>query len=114
MRYRIRTRGVLIKPAFQDMDKCNRGFVTRGQFSRILDMLGFGLDEASVALLCSVYCNLGNHNDVNYVDFNKSVDPRSQGQEQLAMEQTLTPRSDSPSKYFDSRGRVGRMTSASA
>jgi Ca2+-binding EF-hand superfamily protein len=113
MRYRIRTRGILMKPAFQDMDKCNRGYVTRGQFSRVLDMLGFGLDANSVALLCSVYCDLGNHNDVNYVDFNKSVDPKPQGKE-LSLDQTLSPRSDSPSKYFDSRGRVGRMVSAAA
>jgi Ca2+-binding EF-hand superfamily protein len=112
MRYRIRTRGMLLKPTFQDMDKCNRGYVTKGQFSRVLDMLGFGLDEASIKLLRSVYCNLGNLNDVNYIDFLKSVDSCSEEQDS-PRDELQSPRSET-SKYFDARGRVSHLVSAMA
>merc|ERR1712241_936672 len=97
--------GIYLKPMFQDMDKTNQGHVSRGQFSRVMSMLGFELDETSIGLLCGVYCDLGNHNDFNYVDFLKALDP-SNGEE-LAMEQAMSPLHDnSSSKYFDARGTV--------
>mmetsp|Transcript_14116 Transcript_14116/g.41181 ORF Transcript_14116/g.41181 Transcript_14116/m.41181 type:complete len:179 (+) Transcript_14116:2-538(+) len=109
MRTRIRKRGILMKPAFQDMDPIRTGHVSREQFSRILYMMGFELDDTCIGLLCAAYCDLGNHNDVNYVDFLKSVDPPDQDQE-LALEQAASPRQDERcAKYFDARGFVRPM-----
>jgi Ca2+-binding EF-hand superfamily protein len=109
---RIRTfvcrRRVLIKPMFQDMDKTNRGFITRNQFSRAMTSLGFALTEIEIGILSSFYCNLGNHLDFNYVDFVKSVDPPDAEQE-IAMMQMSGPFVDfSPKQYFDDIGRVQR------
>lgn len=106
LRYQVRTRRMLLMPVFQDFDFANRGYVTRTQFARCMDMLGFGLDEVSIALLCGVYCDYGNHHDVNYKEFIRSVDPRPEDQE-LAMSQAQSPHLDFvPSRYFDHRGQV--------
>uniref|UniRef100_A0A7S2MSP4 EF-hand domain-containing protein n=1 Tax=Alexandrium andersonii TaxID=327968 RepID=A0A7S2MSP4_9DINO len=106
LRSRVRKRGIFLKPMFQDMDRTNRGHVSRNQFARILHMLGFELDERQIGLLCAKYCDLGNHNDVNYVDFMKSIDPPDEDQE-LAMEQNQAPHQEVQcSKYFDARGTV--------
>jgi len=104
IRSRVRKRRVHLKPLFQDMDRVNRGHVTRGQFSRILCMLGFELDEASMGLLAGAYCDLGNHHEVNYVDFLQSVDPPDDGV-MMAMESMQAPfQGHQSSKYFDARG----------
>lgn len=106
LRTRVRLRNILIKPQFQDMDRTSRGFITRSQFGRVMGMLGFELSEIEVGLLCSTYCNFGNHLDFNYVDFCKSVDPPDPDAE-LAMEQLTSPHAGSPpSKYFDDLGKV--------
>jgi Ca2+-binding EF-hand superfamily protein len=112
MRYRVRTRGMLLKPTFKDMDKTNNGYITRGQFERAMDMLGFGLDEASLGLLYTQYCDQGNHVDVNYLNFMKSVDPPLEHHE-LAMQQQQAPyKGFQPAKYFDHKGgMVGRGSS---
>lgn len=109
MRSRVRKRGIYLKPAFQDMDRTNNGHVTRNQFARVMHMLGFELDEVAIGLLCGVYCDLGNHNDFNYIDFLKSIDPPDEDTE-LAMEQATAPHQDQQlSKYFDARGTVRSM-----
>mmetsp|Transcript_3357 Transcript_3357/g.7696 ORF Transcript_3357/g.7696 Transcript_3357/m.7696 type:complete len:496 (+) Transcript_3357:78-1565(+) len=106
MRSRVKKRGIYLKPMFQDMDRTNQGHVSRSQFARVMCMLGFELDEVAIGLLCSVYCDLGNHNDFNYVDFLKAVDPPNEDTE-LAMEQATAPYQDHlSSKYFDARGTV--------
>mmetsp|Transcript_98951 Transcript_98951/g.308346 ORF Transcript_98951/g.308346 Transcript_98951/m.308346 type:complete len:513 (-) Transcript_98951:42-1580(-) len=109
LRSRVQKRGIFLKPMFQDMDRTNRGHVTRNQFARILHMLGFELDERQIGLLCIKYCDLGNHNDFNYIDFLKSVDPPDEDTE-LATEQQAQPHQEiSSSKYFDARGTVRSM-----
>uniref|UniRef100_A0A7S1MEB6 EF-hand domain-containing protein n=1 Tax=Alexandrium catenella TaxID=2925 RepID=A0A7S1MEB6_ALECA len=106
LRSRIRKRGIFMKPAFQDMDRTNNGHVTRNQFSRVMHMCGFELDEVNIGLLCGAYCDLGNHNDFNYIDFLKSVCPPD-GDTELAMEQATGPHQEAQcSKYFDARGTV--------
>eukprot|EP00418_Pyrodinium_bahamense_P089743 CAMPEP_0179037214 /NCGR_PEP_ID=MMETSP0796-20121207/14014_1 /TAXON_ID=73915 /ORGANISM="Pyrodinium bahamense, Strain pbaha01" /LENGTH=501 /DNA_ID=CAMNT_0020733517 /DNA_START=75 /DNA_END=1580 /DNA_ORIENTATION=- len=106
MRSRVRKRNIYLKPAFQDMDRTNTGHISRNQFARVMHMLGFELDEVQIGLLCGVYCDLGNHNDFNYTDFLKSVDPPDEDAE-LAMEQATAPHQEFQcSKYFDPRGTV--------
>jgi Ca2+-binding EF-hand superfamily protein len=106
MQYRVRTRGLAMKPCFQDLDKAHRGYVTKNQFGRVLTMLGFELGQSEVSLLCEAYCNLGNHIDVNYVDFTTKLEAPHEEQ-QLAMEQASGPVEVlSLSKYFDHGGRV--------
>mmetsp|Transcript_3347 Transcript_3347/g.9521 ORF Transcript_3347/g.9521 Transcript_3347/m.9521 type:complete len:495 (+) Transcript_3347:74-1558(+) len=116
IRARIRNRRILLNPAFQDMDRTSQGHVTRSQFARVMSMLGFELDEAGVALLAGVYCDLGNHNSFNYKDFVRSVDPGLYGDPQThrSLDDYTAMAPQSPryadctprSKYFDSRGEV--------
>merc|ERR1712232_613141 len=106
IRTRVHLRRVLIKPMFQDMDKAHRGFITRNQFSRAMTSLGFELTEIEIGILSTVYCNLGNHLDFNYVDFVKSVDPPDAEQEMAAMQMSGPFVDFSPKKYFDTCGRV--------
>jgi len=106
IRSRVRRRGIYLKPAFKDMDRAGTGHVSRNQFTRVMHMLGFELDDAAIGLLCGNYCDLGNHNDFNYVDFLRCIDPPNEDTE-LAMEQATAPFSDlGTSKYFDARGTV--------
>jgi Ca2+-binding EF-hand superfamily protein len=102
IRARISARRILMKPMFLDMDKARKGLVTRNQFLRIMgSMLGFDLNGQEVALLAGYYCDRGNHNDFNYVDFIKACDPPDE-QEEAAMSQLNSPYQDqAPSKYFD-------------
>jgi len=101
IRTRIRTRRILMKPMFLDMDKARKGLVTRNQFLRVMgSLLGFDLSGEEVALLAGYYCDRGNHNDFNYVDFIKACDPPDEDQE-IAMSQLNAPYQDeAPSKYF--------------
>lgn len=106
LRTRVRLRRILIKPAFRDFDRPNRGFITRAQFARIMSMLQMELTEHEIATLCSVYCNIGVHNDFNYLDFCRSIDVPDADTE-LAMSQRQLPYQDfEPAKYFDDSGRV--------
>jgi hypothetical protein len=108
LRYNVRTRGIHLNPTFLDMDRMHKGFITKGQFIRCLDMLKLGLDEASVKLLATLYADRGNHLDVNYVDFIKSVDKPDPDAE-LALAQHQMPYQDwVPPTYFDHRGNIGK------
>merc|ERR1719183_2968417 len=60
VRARIKTRRILMKPMFMDMDRANRGLVTRNQFTRVMGMLGFELDTTEISLLAGYYCDRGN------------------------------------------------------
>jgi len=100
IRSRISKRRILMKPMFLDMDKANRGVVTRGQFHRVMGMLGFELVPEDITLLAGYYCDRGNHNEFNYVDFIKACDPPDESEE-IAMGQLNSPYQDAaPSKYF--------------
>lgn len=106
IRFRVRNRRTLMKPVFQDMDPVNRGLVTRNQFSRCMWMLGFELDEAAIALLASVYCDRGNHNDFNYLDFCKSCDPAEADCIAAMQVPGVISHDLMPNRYFDLRGMV--------
>jgi len=109
MRSRVRKRGIYMKPGFQDMDRINRGHVSRNQLARLLVMFGFELDEVAIGLLCCEFCDLGNHNDFNYIKFLSVVDPPN-GDVELAMEQATAPHQGFRcSRYFDERGTVRPM-----
>jgi Ca2+-binding EF-hand superfamily protein len=110
IRSRIRKQRILLKPGFQDFDKVRRGIVTRDQFSRIMGMAGFELTESQVSLLCKVYCDRGNHNEFNYIDFCESCDKKSES-DITAMGQYQAPyQPHQSSKYFDASGRVLSMS----
>lgn len=100
IRTRVTMRRMLIKPAFQDMDRTVTGKVTKNQFARVMQILGFELDETAIALLANSYCDRGNHRDFNYVDFCKSIDPKDDDIE-IAMQQLNGAYQDFvPAKYF--------------
>jgi len=109
IRARIRQRRILMKPMFLDMDKAHKGLVTRNQFTRVMGQLGFELSLEETALLAGFYCDRGNHNDFNYVDFIKACDPPIEEQE-IAMSQLNAPYQDqAPSKYFHPNGAIQPM-----
>jgi len=112
IRKRISNRRVLMKPMFLDMDKAHKGLVTRGQFGRVMGQLGFEIDQEEISLLAGLYCDRGNHNDFNYVDFIKACDPPVEDEE-IAMSQLNAPYQDqAPSKYFLEGGKVKPMDRA--
>jgi len=106
IRSQVKVRRPQLRQRFKDMDKTNRNHVTRSQFARVMHMLGFELNDTALDLLCRVYCDFGNHNEFNYLDFCTSCDPPTD-EERIAMHQHMSPYQDRlPSKYFDSRGMV--------
>jgi Ca2+-binding EF-hand superfamily protein len=106
IRSRIYQRRVLMMPAFRDMDRKNCGTVSRGQFHRVMGTLGFEMTPEDVSLLAGYYCDRGNHNEFNYVDFIKACDPPNE-QEEVAMSQLNAPYQDAaPSKYFQTGMKV--------
>jgi hypothetical protein len=112
IRARTRVRRIPLRTLFQDFDKTNRGHVTKSQFHRVMHMLGFEFKQAHTDLLCRLYCDLGNHQEFNYLDFCAACDPPSP-HEQLAMDQTEQPYFPSqPSKYFNEVGRVTALQTA--
>lgn len=112
IRARTQVRRIPLRTMFQDFDTIRRGHVTKGQFTRVMHMLGFELDEAHTNLLCRVYCDLGNHREFNYLDFCASCDPPT-ANEKLAIEQTSKNYDPpQPSKYFNAQGRVEPLRSA--
>jgi len=109
IRARVRERRLNLAPFYQDFDRSRRGHVSRGQFARVMATIGFGLDDVQVGMLCSRYCDLGNHNEFNYLDFCAACDPPSES-EKVAMKQTTQPyEPPSVSLYFDERGKVSPL-----
>merc|ERR1719161_2479771 len=106
IRARIRTRRILVRPDFAHFDPTHTGHVTKGQFARVMDTLGFQMDASAIDMLGYCYCDLGNHTDFNYIDFCASCDPPS-GEDNEAMAQENAPyKPHKPSQYFDARGRI--------
>lgn len=106
IRARIRTRRILVRPEFHHYDTTHRGHVTRKQFARCMDALGFQMDQSSLDLLCLAYCDLGNHIDFNYHDFCKTCDPPSQEDGEAMAQENAPYRPHKSSEYFDARGRI--------
>lgn len=106
IRKKVSSERVLLKDKFKAFDPPHRGFITRNQFVRVMNGIGFNLNEDQVSLLCTVYCNVGNHTDFDYNAFNSSVDPPDDD-EALAMEQSNAPYQEKlPQPYFDAKGQV--------
>lgn len=103
---KVRKNRILLMPAFKDMDKNRQCHVTVSQFARVLVPLNLGLSDAEVDLLRSVYCDLGNHLDFNYVDFVQRVDPPSDVVLADSAKRSSPRPADAPTKYFSSVGGV--------
>merc|ERR1719428_1956205 len=114
IRARIRTRRILVRPDFAHFDPTHRGHVTKGQFARVMDGLGFQMDATAIDLLGYAYCDPGNHTDFNYVDFCKSCDPPSSEDNEAMMQENAPYQAHKPSKYFDIRGRIQPLGQFSA
>merc|ERR1711988_1288645 len=106
IRARIQTRRILVRPDFARFDPTHTGHVSKGQFARVMDSLGFQMDSTAIDLICYAYCDLGYHNDFNYIDFCKSCDPPSQELHEAMAQENAPYRPHKPSKYFDARGRI--------
>jgi len=102
----VRKRRAEMKPMFQDFDRAERGYVSRNQFSRIMSMMQFDLDEKAIDLLAGVYCDFGNHNDFNWKAFLKTVDPPAEDVEVAMMQMTSPFVAFKPKPYFNARGKV--------
>ncbi|OLQ11332.1 S-adenosylmethionine synthase 2 [Symbiodinium microadriaticum] len=106
IRSKVQRHRINLLPSFKDMDRSNCQHITKNQFHRVMQSMGFDLSEDDVNLLGNVYCDLGDHIIFNYVDFLKSVDVPSEDVE-LAVAQLQAPyKGDEISHYFDSRGKV--------
>mmetsp|Transcript_107119 Transcript_107119/g.130681 ORF Transcript_107119/g.130681 Transcript_107119/m.130681 type:complete len:490 (-) Transcript_107119:110-1579(-) len=106
IRSKVQKRRVNLLPSFKDMDRSNCGHITKNQFFRVMQSMGFDLSEDDVQLLGNMYCDLGDHFVFNYVDFLKSVDVPSEDVE-LAIAQLNGPyKGDDISHYFNARGKV--------
>jgi Ca2+-binding EF-hand superfamily protein len=103
---RVKTRRILIRPDFQRFDPTHTGHVTKSQFTRVMDGLGFQMDSVAIDLICLAYTDLGNHIDFNYVDFCSSCDPASADDNEAMAQENAPYKPHKPSQYFDMRGRI--------
>jgi len=106
IRARIQTRRILVRPDFKHFDTAHRGHVTKGQFVRVMDSLGFQMDANAIDLLCYAYCDLGNHTDFNYVDFCLSCDPPVPDLAEAMAQENGPYHPHKANQYFDDRGRI--------
>eukprot|EP00761_Pharyngomonas_kirbyi_P013560 gb/GECH01013589.1/.p1 GENE.gb/GECH01013589.1/~~gb/GECH01013589.1/.p1 ORF type:complete len:486 (+),score=126.47 gb/GECH01013589.1/:1-1458(+) len=103
LRYKIRVRGVLIKPFFHDFDRTTKGVyatehITRTRFERALSLMNLDLSPNSITLICDKYDDKDD-GGVNYVKFLKDVDPLYSGAEFSFS--TMKPPRNPPSKPTD-------------
>jgi Ca2+-binding EF-hand superfamily protein len=111
IRARTSTRRILLRTAFQDYDPVKRKHVTRGQFGRVMNTLGFQLDESAIDLLCLVYCDLGNHFEFNYLAFCQSCDAPTEDDVLAKNQQESAFQGKLPSQYFNARNRICKIDS---
>lgn len=102
-----------MKPMFLDMDRARKGLISKNQFLRVMgSLLAFPITNEDVEILALVYCDRGNYNDFNYVDFIKACDPPDE-KEEYAMSQMSAPYQDqAPSKYFMEGGKINPLDRA--
>lgn len=74
----VKTMRIHLKPVFQDFDITKNGHVTKAQFLRVLDRLRIFAPEHVLQGLLKRYMDMGNIDEVNYVDFCEDVDSSSQ------------------------------------
>jgi Ca2+-binding EF-hand superfamily protein len=63
-----------LKPMFQDFDITKNSHVSKIQFMRVLTQLGIMAPDHVMNLLLKRYMDMGNLDEVNYVDFCKEID----------------------------------------
>ena len=74
----VKTMRIHLKPVFQDFDITKNGHVTKAQFLRVLDRLRIIAPENVLQALLKRYMDMGNIDEVNYVDFCEDVDGSKQ------------------------------------
>ena len=74
----VKTMRIHLKPVFQDFDITKNGHVTKAQFLRVLDRLRIFAPEHVLQGLLKRYMDMGNIDEVNYVDFCEDVDSSKQ------------------------------------
>ena len=70
----VRNKRIHLKPLFQDFDITKNGHVTKVQFLRVLDLLKITAPQTDMQMLLRRYMDMGNVDEVNYVDFCEDVD----------------------------------------
>jgi len=73
-RYAVLVRRIMLKPLFQDFDRTKNGHVTKQQFLRVVDSLRITAPEEITQELLRPYMDMGNVDEVNYVDFCEDID----------------------------------------
>lgn len=73
-RYAVNVRRIMLKPLFQDFDRTKNGHVTKQQFLRVLDSLRITAPDEITQQLLRRYMDMGNVDEVNYVDFCEDID----------------------------------------
>merc|ERR1719221_2193364 len=77
------------------------GYVTREQFARAMNSLGFRFSAKQLAVFCQAYCDSDLAHEINYVAFCRTIDP------------SLRPKAASATKvqvctniYFTKEGKI--------
>lgn len=73
IKWAVASRRILIKSLLQDFDKTKCSFITRDQFTRVLDSLGLVQNEQLSDLLCRKYSRSVNPKEVEYLRFIEDV-----------------------------------------
>lgn len=73
-RYAVNVRRIMLKPLFQDFDRTKNGHVTKQQFLRVVDSLRITAPDEITQQLLRRYMDMGNVDEVNYVDFCEDID----------------------------------------
>lgn len=74
----VKNKRIHLKPVFQDFDITKNGHVTKAQFLRVLDLLKITAPQQDMQMLLRRYMDMGNVDEVNYVDFTEDVDGEKQ------------------------------------
>lgn len=96
-----------LKTCFQDFDQTHRGYVTKTQFLRVMDMVRVPLSQQQQELLSQAYVNPGGQ--FGYIDFCQSIDALKGTKEPVELTELCTALLKRPSKYFNGQGQVARL-----
>lgn len=70
----IQNKRLNLKPMFQDFDITKNCHVSKIQFMRVLNQLGIMASDQIMNLLLKKYMDMGNLDEINYVDFCNDID----------------------------------------
>lgn len=104
-----------LRPYFVDLDRYHKGVVQRGQFKRVLSMVGMQLKDDEVELLADGHCNRGNLFEIDYNDFLRIVDAPDEDTKlaRCQMDGVLEV-TEVGSPYFDAHGNIKKTKSTSS